>query len=30
MTEAELLQLLACGEDSHHQFKRGTTSRGEV
>ena len=26
MTEAELLQLLARGEDSRHQFKRDATN----
>ncbi|MDO9482927.1 MAG: putative DNA binding domain-containing protein [Hydrogenophaga sp.] len=26
MTESELLQLLACGEDSRHQFKRDATN----
>lgn len=26
MTEANLLQILACGEDSRHQFKRDKTN----
>lgn len=26
MTEPDILQILACGEDSHHQFKRDATN----